>query len=345
MKAIERIKISNVAAFEEFDCALSPGINAFIGVNGTGKTRLLKLLYIFCHWVERKYFDTGNLNIEYLNEYFLPSENSIGRLVRKGQQDAEVRFFIDGKSKFMSFSRNMTQGLIFGGNIKIEATIKGVYIPSKDILANAPGFRSLYEKREIHFEKVFKDILDHAYLPSLKNIDSRKAMLDILQREMGGQVVIKGEEFFLVTDKGEEFEFTLLAEGMRKLGLLWLLIKNGSLIADDDNTLSVLCWDEPETNLNPRMFESVVDVLLALQRQGVQIFLATHSYPFLKFIDLKRNKESDKVLFHALDVDTSHGVTCESTKHYEDLAPNALVEAYDTLYDYEIKRMVGRKRT
>ena len=37
-----------------------------------------------------------------------------------------------------------------------------------------------------------------------------------------------GEEFFLSGEQGE-IEFTLLAEGLRKLGLLWLLIRNGSL--------------------------------------------------------------------------------------------------------------------
>ena len=44
-------------------------------------------------------------------------------------------------------------------------------------------------------------------------------------------------------------EFTLLAEGLRKLGLLWLLIRNGSLKPG-----AVLFWDEPETNLNPKLY-------------------------------------------------------------------------------------------
>ena len=48
---------------------------------------------------------------------------------------------------------------------------------------------------------------------------------------------------------------------------LWLLIQNGTLTEG-----SVLFWDEPETNLNPKLFGPVVEILLELQRQGVQIF-------------------------------------------------------------------------
>ena len=56
---------------------------------------------------------------------------------------------------------------------------------------------------------------------------------------------------------------------IRKLGLLWLLIQNGTL-----RNGSLLLWDEPETNLNPKLFGILMDVLLELQRSGVQVLLA-----------------------------------------------------------------------
>ncbi len=40
--------------------------------------------------------------------------------------------------------------------------IESVYIPVKEMLANAPGFRSLYAQREIHFESIYADIIDRA---------------------------------------------------------------------------------------------------------------------------------------------------------------------------------------
>ena len=77
---------------------------------------------------------------------------------------------------------------------------------------------------------------------------------------------------------------------MRKLGLLWVLVQNGVLQGG-----SVLFWDAPETNLNPSLFGEVIEVLLELQRIGVQVFLATHDYVILKELDL-RAKSRDKVV-------------------------------------------------
>ena len=43
----------------------------------------------------------------------------------------------------------------------------------------------------------------------------------------------------------------------------------------------------------------VIDILLELQRTGVQIFLATHDYVLLKELDLQAKKD-DRILFHSL---------------------------------------------
>ena len=152
------------------------------------------------------------------------------------------------------------------------------------MLSNAPGFRSLYETREIHFEEVYKDILDRAYTPILRGPTEpyRRRLLAILQNAIQGKVTIKQEEFFLRNRQGN-LEFSLLAEGIRKLGLLWLLIQNGTL-----RNGSLLLWDEPETNLNPKLFGILMDVLLELQRSGVQVLLATHDYVILKELDRRR---------------------------------------------------------
>ena len=127
--------------------------------------------------------------------------------------------------------------------------IDSVYIPVKEMLANAPGFRSLYAQRDLHFEEIYDDILARAYIPILRGpIDQeRKKLLDRLRKIIAGKVRVSNEEFFLRGREGN-LEFSLLAEGMRKLGLLWLLVQNGTLLNG-----SVLFWDEPETNLNPRL--------------------------------------------------------------------------------------------
>ena len=61
----------------------------------------------------------------------------------------------------------------------------------------------------------------------------------------------------------------------------------------------MLLWDDPETNLDPKLFHPLIDVLLKLQRTGVQVLLATHDYVILKELDLCK-RDTDQVLFHSL---------------------------------------------
>ena len=147
---------------------------------------------------------------------------------------------------------------------------------------------------------------------------------------MDGTVVVKGEEFFL--RRHGDLEFTLLAEGIRKLGLLYLLIQNGSLAEG-----SVLFWDEPETNLNPSLFKPVIEILLQLQRIGVQVLLATHDYVILKEIDLQ-TRDTDRVAYHALYQQDS-AVSIDTSHDYRHIHKNAITETFDDLYNRELGRV------
>ena len=227
---ITRVKLENFTVFESLDLEPSPGINVLVGANGTGKTHLMKVCYAAYAIVplppeplQRK-----------LLQVFLPSGNSHERLIRQGK-DTEAAFVevCRGKSqRKVTLPRTSKNAYppVSESTDWPEPPDKGVYIPAKDMLANAPGFLSLYEAREIAFEEVYKDILVKAYLPALRNPDEfvPAHVLERLEAELGGKVAIHGEEFLLSGEQGE-IEFTLLAEGLRKLGLLWLLIRNGSL--------------------------------------------------------------------------------------------------------------------
>ena len=206
------------------------------------------------------------------------------------------------------------------------------------MLANAPGFRSLYESTELHFEAVYPDILTRAFRPPLRGPHEaqRRILLSNLRRIVGGRVHYENEEFVL-SNKDGNLEFTLLAEGMRKLGLIWLLIQNGTL-----GDSSVLFWDEPETNLNPKLFGVIIDTLLTLQRNGVQVFLATHDYVILKELDLRMTPD-DEVAFHSLyrDSDTDE-IDCRTVGRLEHMHPNAIVDTFSALYNRDVAESLKR---
>ena len=82
---------------------------------------------------------------------------------------------------------------------------------------------------------------------------------------------------------------------------------------------------------------ALIDVLLQLQRAGVQVFLATHDYVILKEIDL-RTRDEDVVAFHSLYFDEAGEIACRTTSNYLDIHPNAIADTFTDLYDREIER-------
>ena len=330
---ISRLKLDKFTAFEKIDMQCSPGINVLIGANGTGKTHLMKVAYAAC--------DVSQTQMHYatkINNVFLPSNHALGRLVKRSGKSTRcsAEVYQDTKKLRVSFSNHTTvssSATITGMKDWTAKPMESVFIPVKEMLSNAPGFRSLYNTREIHFEEIYADIVDRAYRPALKGPTDteRKKLLKKLQEIIDGKVLLKNEEFFLKNKQGN-LEFTLLSEGMRKLGLLWLLIQNGTLLNG-----SVLFWDEPETNLNPKLFGPLIEILLQLQRSGVQIFISTHDYVILKELDLRKNHR-DEIVFHALYRNEKENIELESTIDYQFLNHNAILQTFSDLYDREIER-------
>jgi len=343
---IESVSFEKFTAFEKLDLNFSPGINIFVGENGTGKTHILKTVYAACDITKsQKSF------AEKITKVFLPSNEQTGRLIKRAsgssQGYVEVKRRLKDQDKSISLrltlsnhAKNPEKTTVSGAYKQwTERPLDSVYIPVKDMMANAPGFRSLYNLRHIHFEEVYADIIDRAYLSPLKGPTdvSRKKLLDILQGSIEGKVIIKKEEFFLKNQQGE-LEFTLVAEGLRKLALLWVLIQNGTLTNG-----SVLCWDEPETNLNPRLMRTVVEILVELQRMGVQIFLSTHDYVILKEFEL-HTQENDQIIYYSLHRNKiTREIEVNSTSNYLEIAPNAIDETFADLVDREIQRSMGGK--
>ena len=333
---LTRVKLENFTAFKELDLEFSPGINVFVGENGTGKTHLMKVCYAAC--------DVSKTRASFadkLIEVFLPSSQALGRLVSKqsGSARGVVEVHREGLTLRVSFARRAkVSGSAYqtGAREWFDSQIRSVFIPVKEMLTNAPGFRSLYGQRDIHFEAVYDDILLRAFLPLPRGrieAESQHLFPD-LEKALEGKVTIRNEEFFLRSRQGD-IEFSLLAEGIRKLGLLWVFLRNGSLPSG-----SVLFWDEPETNLNPKLFGVVIDVLLKLQRMGVQIFLATHSYVILKELDLQ-GQDNDRIDFHSLYRTETGEIACHTTDAFLDIDPNAILDTFGDLYDREVERSLG----
>jgi len=328
--ALTKASLKNFTAFQQLDVEFSPGINVFIGENGTGKTHLLKVLYTACEITKsRREF------AEKLIQVFYPSNQQISRLAyrAKGDTRAKIEVFDGERSISLEFgrkTRSYTTAKVKTQGDWLEKKLNASYIPVKEMLANAPGFRSLVSTRDLHFEGVYQDIIDRAFTPKLmgKAHPTRAKLLKILEGSIEGKVSHANEEFFL-SDKQGNLEFTLVAEGIRKLALLWLLIQNGTLWKG-----SVLFWDEPEANMNPKHLRNIVEILYELQKTGMQIFISTHNYILLKEFQVQKKKQN-KVRFHSLFRESGEDkkINHSSTEDYLQIHPNTIVDTYSELYE------------
>ena len=333
--AIRRLKLRQFTAFGNFDLQPSAGVNVFVGGNGTGKTHLMKVLYAACDITQ-----TEITFADKLVRVFLPANRRLGRLVRRRQGVARSEVSVIGDhrgSLRLEFETRATSEITEKSRLWRRTPIESAFIPVKEMLSNGPGFRSLYARREVHFEEVYADILDRAYRPILRGpMDApRKHVLATLREALQGRVTVKNEEFYF-RDRRGNLEFTLLAEGIRKLALIWLLIQNGTLLDG-----SVLFWDEPEANLNPSVIGDVVETILELRRLGVQVFLATHDFAVLKELDLRR-QEGDGVRYHVLSHDSeTEQIECRSSSSYLDMGPTLIEQSMTDLFDREVRRTIG----
>ncbi|MCH7471599.1 AAA family ATPase, partial [bacterium] len=339
-RTIDSVHLKNFTAFKDLEMKFSPGINAIIGENATGKTSLLKVLYVACSCERVPGESAFPLD---LPNYFFTTYHDKWNLIYRDADPRSAKFEIKASDGLLSASTQdlgrQDGGYSAGSVLHSDfpsGRIPSVFIPAKEMLVHNRWFISTYEEREIYFEKQYKDILIKAGLGPLKRLDSPlKQLIGKLEEAMGGRIEQDEEVYYLVTD-GFWLEYTLVAEGLRKLGLLSLLIANGSIAPG-----TILFWDEPEANLNPRLLGKVLDVLLRLQRMDVQVFLATHNYVILKELDLLKTQD-DEVLYHSLYRGEDGEITAESSGELTGLQNNPILDTFMELYDKEIERAAER---
>ena len=329
---IKKLTLNNFMAFENAEINWSDNINIICGENSTGKTTLLKVMYSLIKPLSSGGKDNLTKEMEEqvfvkkIQGVFRPDEMKIGRLVSRKQGSNRTDFSIDleKKQKISVGFGNRQENHADVSIIQEEKTKKYdvIYIPTKEMISTVEHF-------------VLAKLLDRP-LSKGPNTTEQNQVLSNIEDIMKGQIVQKNKKFYFKIKGEGEFEMGLLSDGYRKLSMIIYMILSGSL-----NKNTILFWDEPETNMNPKMIRPIVQVMVALAQMGVQIFVSTHdyfiqqefnmvaSYPELnpqkldiKFISLFRNEKTRDVHY-------------EMKNSASDLEHNAIMQEFDAMYDRE----------
>lgn len=342
--ALEKIYLENFTVFDKLEIAFSPGINVFIGENGTGKTHMLKILYSFLE-SDTLSQNTKLLFFETLCKCFL--SGNFGDLFNAADKEQAIKISANNKQyNYQSWNTDINaqkdkQEPPFE-NIEIKLHIDGerskessqtAFIPAKEMLTHT-GLEKDYIERYIPFDKSLVDIFFKAGLSALRTISPEfQNILDSIREIIGGTVLFEKNKYYILHENSK-IGFQYEAEGFKKLSVLWRLIETGILSKG-----AVLFWDEPEVNINPQNIAMLTDMLFALQKSGIQIFIATHDYVLAKYLELKKSS-SHSVQFHSF-YKHAGGIAIESKETFKDLRHNAIAEAYNKLLDDVFEEKTG----
>ncbi|MFB2847008.1 ATP/GTP-binding protein [Aeromonas veronii] len=194
---------------------------------------------------------------------------------------------------------------------------KPTFFPTRELLTLYPGFVATYDNHYLEFEETYRDTCLQLGLPALRGERElrAKALLQPIEEAMGGEVILDSNGRFYLQQEKKRIEMPLVAEGLRKFAMLAQLIATGALLDK-----GYLFWDEPEANLNPKLIKTLAKVILDLCKQGIQVFIATHSLFLLRELEILQKDEEYRALsprYFGLNI------TCDGVK----------VEQGDEIYD------------
>ena len=213
---------------------------------------------------------------------FRPDQSGIGRLVNRGKSGsnkAMVSVESDTAKIGMTFS---TKTRKWNAEINSEekwekqmSDLTSVFIPAKEILSNAWNLDAAVKMGNVEFDDTYLDIIAAAKIDISRGVNStvRKKYLDILQKISNGKVTLNEDRFYLKPGTQAKLEFNLVAEGLRKIALLWQLIKNRTL---EKGIRFVFRTSQPK-QISIEIYSVLAELLIMLETEGVQI-LFLHDY-------------------------------------------------------------------
>ncbi|WP_454695011.1 AAA family ATPase [Achromobacter aegrifaciens] len=268
------------------------GLNVIVGENGLGKSHVLKVLYSMLKVQAGRQEDLTKTHLEkaYAEKLVrVLRPESLGRLVKRkqGRDRCEIKLAMkqSKQSSAIGFATNAKSQVDVSQVPEAVLVQSPVYFPTRELVTLCPWFLNLYDNYHLEFEETWRDTVSLLGAPSVKGPREARAaqLLQPLEEALGGKVEMdsaNGRFYLRIAGEGR-MEMPLVAEGLRKFAMLARLIGTGVLLDK-----GYLFWDEPETNLNPKLIKVLAQSIVHLASQGLQVFIATHSLFLLRELEI-----------------------------------------------------------
>lgn len=346
---ISSFHIKNFSFFEEFRTDSVSNITVITGINDTGKTSVLKLLYAsvkaYVEYLKARNYDSSSFKkilSEKLHNTFQDRKRGIGSIVnRKSNDFLKVEITVSHQNGqrvpfYFSFTKDAKSqvGDCSESLIRVEQpNTNAIFLPSKEILTAFEAIRFTRKEKLYGFDDTYLDLIESLMVPSRqgKQTGQLPQVNKMLEELFEGEVKknTDSDSFVFVKDR-QEFDMSVTSEGIKKIGILTTLIRNKEL---DSGT--VLFLDEPETALHPLAISTFMDMLYKLSESGVQIFLTTHNFFVLKKLELIARANHYNI--NCISLHKMNGnVTFEQHNLKNGLPDNPIIAASINLYNEEV---------
>lgn len=351
---ITSIKIKNFMSHSDLSIREIDGINVIIGKNDTGKTGLLKLLYGSVKSLEIYSKKTALKDVTFKKELadklydtFMPRKNGLGDLVQKGSKEKlDVNITVVGNNGkynqpiYYSFGERTERSISTCIDHITQLppnSINALFVPAKEVLTAFSDIRNIRDNfYGVGFDDTYLDLIKALDLPTTKGRVAEELSLvnKTLENLFEGKIEQTGQQDqpFIFKKGNQQFAMQQTAEGIKKIGILTTLITNRQL-----GKGTILFMDEPETALHPDAIRQMVEMLVAMSKAGVQIFIASHSYFVIK--QLANCAKRDKLNISCWNLTRDNNKPVSNSFHNlidGVLPPNSIIDEALAMFNEEI---------
>lgn len=340
---IQSVRLENCGRLSKFAYDKFSNINLIIGENATGKTSLLKMLYVAIRSMEEhKRGNEARPISEILSEKlrWTFQVDKLGDIVNRAD-DAPLQFSIKTncpQSRLeCQFSRSATTRVVKVFEPEAQKEGNSIFIPAKEVLSLFSVIRKSREVDKVFgFDDTYYDLVKALSIaPSRgKNFTAFAQARKTLSRVIDGKVEYDENEgrWYYKNARNQRFPIGVTAEGIKKISIMDRLLGNGYISKN-----SVLFIDELESALHPNAVCTFLDMISTIANEmGIQVFISTHSYFVIKKLFLIALKKRDSVVCISLSKD-KEALVCNLS---DGMPENSIINTSIDLYEQEITEVL-----
>ncbi len=290
---LSQFEVKNLGPIRQLKADKLGRINLILGENSCGKTFLLKMLYVACKSMEsyKRGKEISTLHEIVKNKiYWTFQAPSPGCIVSRSERKCPPTM----EFSCSTVSRDQIKiALHAKGTLHAEVNpepsqralsktqVNSVFLPAKEVLSNHSLIVSTRDDlRVFGFDDTYYDLAKVLTRPAAKgkSYHQMAAAGEAINDIFKAKATYNEDSYEWVIQKGGNvYAVNEVSEGIKKLSILGILLGNRYI-----GPGSIIFIDEPESALHPAAVSRFMDAIHRMSLEGIQFFMATHSYFVVK---------------------------------------------------------------